>query len=221
MRTKLKGLSAVAILAFSFLFTIFPTAMSYAQNSNAVRMLTDTELWGEDFQQFLISLPAWATTNEEKVAVFPKVAVSTAMHKQEETKQKVELINRTIRTSKSKLRPQFKVLLKKVQKQVPTLEARAFAIPNSSETQIQLFDASSQFLAPDLTIDFVRNKYGEPEAVTQQITEDGKGHRPLIKTSYQYAEATIFFITTDWDSNPNKINRVEFDVQKVNALVFR
>lgn len=210
------------ILMLGFTFACCANVVQEPPPSLLAQILKDDALWGKDHPAVLAYIQSWNKIEETKSGIFPLVVVGTTRYKnQDEAKQKVDELSRSLQETPPLPNEDFEEFLRDARSRPAPFQVGTFLDPEDKSTQLQWRDSSLQFLAPDLELTTVEQRFGKPDKVTQEITEADKGHRPLVLTLHHYAEGAIVFVVSDWDAKPNSVNRIFLDVQAVINVVFK
>ncbi len=212
----------ICVFVMSLTLICIANVLQEPQPSLLVRILKDDSLWGKDYPAVLAYIQSWNKIEETKIGIFPLVVVGTTIYKnQDEAKQKAEELSRSLQETPPLPNENFEEFLRDARNRPAPFQVGTFLDPEDKSTQLQWADSSLQFLAPDLELTTVEQRFGKSDKVTQEITEGGKGHRPVVLTLHHYAEGAIVFVASDWDAKPNSVNRILLDVPAIIEVVFK
>jgi hypothetical protein len=92
--------------------------------------------------------------------------------------------------------------------------------PDDRRYHVGTPDHSAQYIAINVRIDQIEQRWGKAERVTTELIDDGTERRPLELTLYHYANDAVIVVTTDLHTDPRVIDRVFLDTRAVLQAIF-
>ncbi|MGB9181729.1 MAG: hypothetical protein WCB68_21040 [Pyrinomonadaceae bacterium] len=190
------------------------------QEKSIEDILTDATLWGKDFPSALAALPAFSQAGEREVAIFPdRIVGRTKQQQRAQAAPRAARLNLTLSRTQ-RLIPRSTKLLSVMGQGRISLTAEVILFPDDKSYRIAATNASAQFLAPDVTIETVRQRLGKEEKTTTEVLDDGTERRPIILTLHHYAGSSIIFVESDVNPNIGSVDRVFLNAPQISATIF-
>jgi hypothetical protein len=186
-----------------------PSPAPIAEPSSIAALLKDEKIWGKDFPHALSGMPKWKQAGINSMLLFPDRIVSGRSFKDEaEAKKMLDTLDATTIRKRS-VRKEY-AQIKGIDPGETYLKRSVIkSFADDRSTRIEWSTESANFFARDLTMTAVRARHGEPQRVwAQAISRGGGFDRPLGLTSHFYANATIAFVKSDRDPEPDHIDRI-------------
>lgn len=189
--------------------------------SPAARALSDSALWGKDFNSVLAYLPAWSRAGEPTVVIFPNRIVGGTPHKGEaEARESASRVMSAMAAARPPVRPAFAALLLKAREGGPAMRLEPMRFWDDESFRAVWAGSSLQFFSPDLKLSDVAERLGPPEKVEREVIEGDAERRPIILTVSEYFGGAVRFAESDWAPRPGFVDRVLLRVPAVEAVVY-
>lgn len=191
--------------------------LAQPQRMNTFRILTNPNLWRQDFPLLLAQLPALQRAGESKLLVFPDKAVSdTPMRSRDAARARREQIDNAMEQLRANPTPLSRKLMARTTPR--SLKAELIAnFPEDDSSRVAI--ESLQLFAPGLRVETVRKELGAPEKVSRVVIESEGERRPLILTLYSYMGGAIVFAEADIAPRPGAVDRVILDIPAVTSAL--
>jgi len=184
---------------------------------NTFQILTNPNLWRQDFPVVLAQLPALQTAGESKLLVFPDKAVSgtpaRSADEAQNQRRKIENAMEQVRTNPTPLAR--KLMARTTQRSLKPDIITKFPEDDSARVAID----SLQLFPAGMRVENVRRQLGAPEKTTRVVIESEGERRPLILTLYSYAGGAVVFAEADIAPRPGAVDRVILDIPAVIAAL--
>lgn len=235
LRPTTKSLTArgVIVVILLPLLTICLQAVAAAQTPSpdpearrqlVARILTDSQLWGKDLPAALASLPAWRDAGDDKVIIFSnRVVAARGFRSRGEAEDAFAKLNSALRQSRLAPRPEVLRLLGEFSAQPSvTLQPRVQPQFEDGLAHVALTGQTTpQILQPNLSLETVRRRIGEPERITRIVIDPMTERRSVTLTLYSYAGGAVVFAESDIAPRPGLINRVIISTPEALSALFQ
>jgi hypothetical protein len=212
--------SALALLGL--VAVLLPMGMATAQPGNSsklIDMLRDPLLWGPDSPAVLDSVPAFAQAGQAQIEILPRRVVGRQKYERAGEAEKAA----GAAMQMMKALPQMRIPVGPVQKdaQRRTLGAVAAVVfPDDRKFHVGTSDREVRYIAANVRIDQVEQRFGKAESVTTEVIDDGTERRPIELTLYHFANGAIIVATANYNTDPRSVDRVLLDTNAVMKAVF-
>lgn len=184
---------------------------------NTFQILTNPNLWRQDFALVLAQLPALQRAGESKLLVFPDKAVSgTAVRTPDEARNQ----RQKIETAMEQMRANPTPLARKLMARTTPRSLKTDVLANFPEDDsARVATESLQLFPAGMRVETVRRQLGAPEKTTRVMVESEGERRPLILTLYSYAGGAVVFAEADIAPRPGAVDRVILDIPAVTSAL--
>lgn len=192
-------------------------------------VLTDSALWGRDFNALLAAIKDWRESGESKVLVFPTEAVgATPQPNVERALAEARELQTLMVVNQPKFKPEVERALRSTASEsLKTVSPTVHPSKDDDTERVVLAakpsrapgPAATEFLAPGLTISTVEARRGQPERITTQMIDSGDERRPIRLKLYHYAGGAVIFAESDVTPR-GKVERVILDTAKISSAIF-
>ncbi len=219
---RLRGMLLIGVLGLCLPVTFLARPPRPTPPASLAEILNDRELWGKDLPAALALSSSWSRVGERTLAVFPgRILGATPYNTPQDAQRAASQMARAMSEAPPRPSPEFADLLARGRaKQAIPFRATLISLVDDDAVHLAWADSSVEFLPPNLTLASVKNRFGEPERVTQEIVPTQRDRRPVVLTLYQYAGGAVSFAESDAAQKPGIIDRVLFDVPAVTAALF-
>ena len=186
------------------------------QPSSAVSlidMLRDPLLWGPDYPAALNAIPALASAGERQVEILPRQVIGRRAVLAE-----AERAASVARDAYSKTPPMHIAVVPEGEAQRGKLRIAAVLFPEDRRLHVGTPDRDVRYIALDVRIDQIEQRWGKAERVTIETLDDGSERIEL--TLYHFANDAVIVVTTNVHSDPRVIDRVFLDTRAVTQAIF-
>jgi hypothetical protein len=192
--------------------------MNQNQQTRLEDILTDQNLWGEDFPSVLKTLEAFTRAGEQQVSVFPdKILGRTKYTRRAQAEANLYRLAQGLKVTPKVRSSKLESFMAQAR---TALAAQVIQFPDDRTFRISTAGVSAQFLKDGLTISDVEGRLGKAEKVTTEVLDDGTERRPVILTLHHYAGGAIIFVESDVNPNIHSVDRVFLDVSRISATLF-
>lgn len=223
MRTQIIALTTMFLLLLGS-FPLCVSGETVTDQSKIKAILSDSTLWGEDFNALLANVKAIKNSGETKIEVFANEAVGATPHPTIEgalrEASELRLQMQKVRSFKSQFRTLVNARAEELyQKVAPS------AHPSKDDESGRVVLLSNEvkktsYFPVGLTLKSITERHGAPEKITKQLIDTGDERRPIVLTLYHYGDGAIMFAESDLGEEPEIIERVILDTAKVSAAIF-
>jgi len=204
----------IAIAPFEGL-AFAPAHPCFYPQDNAAKIkaiIGDTALWGPDFNALISSIKDWSAVGETKIEVFHGEAVGATQQATitlalSNASKFHENLSRSM-----KLDDSIKSVIPSAQTSRDDGSSRVVLLRRDERVN------PTSYLLNGLSVQFVKERRGEPDRVTTQLLDTGDERRPIILTLYEYAGGAIVFAESDV-TPPGTVERVILDAKKIQAAI--
>jgi len=195
------------------------TAASTGDAAKLVDMLRDPLLWGPGKSAVLDSVPAFAQASEAQIEILPRRVVGR--HKYKNSAEAEQPANRALNAMKALPRMRVQVAAPQEDAQLRTLgSVAAVVFPDDRTVRVGTPVREAQYIASNVRIDQVEQRFGKAERVTTEVIDDGTDRRPIELKLYHFAKDAIIVVTADYNSDPRTVDRVLLDTKAVMQAIF-
>jgi len=187
--------------------------------SKLIDMLRDPLLWGPEKLAVLNAVPAFAQAGEAQIEVLPRRVVGRRKYKS--SGEAEQPASRALNAMKALPRMRVQVAAPQEDAQRHTLESvSAVVFPDDRTFRVGTPDRNARYIASNVRIDQVEQRFGKAERVTTEVIDDGTDRRPIELKLYHFAKDAIVVVTADYNSDPRTVDRVLLDTKAVMQAVF-
>jgi hypothetical protein len=186
----------------------------------AVKIFTDSTLWGKDLGVLLSQLRSLQEAGEKTVYVFPdRVAGATPYVQAPAAQRAVARLNSAIiRNRQRPLKDPYAAIAAPGAVRAATLRAESVRLVTDGDGYHISFGAGLQFFPPGLTIKAVHDRLGPPERSVLLTIQTIGDRRPVILTLHVYAGGAISFAESDL-AEPGIVERILLNLAQLVPVV--
>lgn len=187
--------------------------------SKLIDMLRDPLLWGPEKSAVLDSIPAFARAGEAQIEILPRRVVGRRKYKKRGGAE--QPASRALNAMKTLPRMRVQVAAPQEGAQPHTLgSVSAVVFPDDRTFRVGTPDSDARYIASNVRIDQVEQRFGKAESVTTEVIDDGTDRRPIELKLYHFAKDAIIVVTADYNSDPRTVDRVLLDTKAVTQAIF-
>lgn len=197
---------------------LLATSVAGQQEAATVqRVLLDRSVWGRDIAALLTQLPALRQAGETQVYVFPDRAAGAVAFVDQAAARAAIARAPALAARPATLRPQFQVLQAEVAGGAP-LRVEAATLIDGDGVHLTVTRDALQLLAPNLTMQTVRERFGPPTRTTLLTIQNRGERKPVILTLHVYADGAIAFAESNY-AEPGVVERVVLTLSSIAPAV--
>jgi hypothetical protein len=209
---------------FHIMLLLFILTRSFAQTTNEAnlqKILSNPNVWGKDFSTALADVLVLQKVGEHQLKVEPNSIVGSKPLSPDNPGKAIADLQRALSTV-SQYSEHVNMLLgcpEGAAKGPCTAKVNSGGqtVKTTRESGQPTFVSSAprkQFLSPTATVETLRNEFGPPERVSQEVIQTEYERQPVIVTKYHYAGDAVVFATTNMKPN-GKLDHADVNADAV------